>query len=217
MTWWAVRTRIKICGIMRPEDATAAAALGADAIGLVFDPASPRCLTIAQAAAILGGIQPLVTTVALFRDAPAAQVAEVLQQVPVDLLQFHGQEEPLFCSSFARPYIKALPMGSLSPAELPAMAVCHGAARGVLLDGNLAGEGGGRGRRFAWTPLPALPKPVIVAGGLAPHNVADAIAIMAPWGVDVASGVESSPGVKDHHLMRAFIDQVRRADAASGG
>lgn len=195
----------------------AAATWGADAIGLVFDPASPRCLTTAQAAAILAVIQPLVTTVALFRDAPGALVADVLQKVPVDLLQFHGQEDPAFCGCFARPYIKALPMGSLSPAELPAMAASHVAARGVLLDGNLAGESGGQGRRFAWTPLPPLPRPAIVAGGLTPHNVMDAIAVMAPWGVDVSSGVESSPGVKDHHLMHAFIDQVRRADAASGG
>lgn len=210
-----MRTRIKICGITRPEDAAVAASCGADAIGLVFDPQSPRCLTADQAATILAALPPFVTTVALFRDSPQDMVRRVLQEIAIDLLQFHGGEDPAFCAGFGRPYIKALPMGSLSLTELPAMVARHATARGVLLDGNRLGEGGGQGQRFAWESLPALEKPIIVAGGLAPHNVMEAIATMAPWGVDVASGVESSPGIKDHALMRFFIDQVRCADAIS--
>jgi phosphoribosylanthranilate isomerase len=210
-----MRTRIKICGITRPEDAAAAATCGADAIGLVFDPKSPRCLTAGQAAAILAVVPPFVTTVALFRDPPQDLVGRILREIAIDLLQFHGQEDPTFCARFAKPYIKALPMGSVTLAELPAVAADYAAARGVLLDGNRRGERGGQGQCFAWEGLPAVEKPVVVAGGLAPHNVTDAITIMAPWGVDVSSGVESSPGIKDHALMHSFVDQVRRADALS--
>jgi phosphoribosylanthranilate isomerase len=210
-----MRTRIKICGITRPEDAMAAAHGGADAIGLVFDPKSPRCLTVAEAAAILGVVPPFVTAVGLFRDPDRAMVDKILQALPIDLIQFHGEEKAAFCASFGRPYIKAIPMGSVALAELPVLVASHAAARGVLLDGNRRGEGGGQGQRFAWERLPAVGKPVVVAGGLEPRNVSEVIAVMAPWGVDVASGVESKPGVKDHDLIRSFIDQVRRADALS--
>lgn len=204
-----MRTRIKICGVTRVADASAAAEAGADAIGLVFHEASPRAVTSAAARAIVDALPPFVTTVALFLDAPAERVAEVLEAVPVDLIQFHGRETPAFCRGFGRPYIKAMPLGD--DLDAAAFAAEYGDARGFLVDSHRAGEAGGTGRVFDWSRYPsALAAPVVLAGGLSPDNVAAAVRATRPWGVDVSSGVESAPGLKDSAKMATFIEEVQR-------
>jgi len=202
-----VRTRIKICGITRPEDAAAAVYAGADAIGLVFFEKSPRHVQMDQAVDIVSGLPPFVTVVALFVDAVASLVNEVLKQTPIDLLQFHGAEDPQQCTSFGRPYIKAIPMRD--GVDLHAEAKRYGSAAGLLLDSYTPGLAGGSGREFAWQRIPGdLKKPVVLAGGLTPSNVATAIRQVQPYAVDVSSGVESQPGIKDRDRINAFIKAV---------
>jgi phosphoribosylanthranilate isomerase len=209
MTSDGARVRAKICGLTRVADAEAAANFGADAIGLVFAPASPRRVELGLAREIARAVGPFVTRVALFMDPSAAEVRRVLDTVEVDLLQFHGSETAAQCESFGRAYVKAIPMGG--GVDVVATMALHPNARGFLLDGHGAGEAGGSGRRFDWKRAESLrTRPLILAGGLTPANVAEAIAIARPWGVDVSSGVETSPGIKDHAKMRAFIDEVRR-------
>jgi phosphoribosylanthranilate isomerase len=203
-------TRIKICGITRAEDALRAAELGADAIGLVFAAGSPRRIGHHQAGVIVRQLPPFVSVVALFMDSTAADVAAVIETVRPGILQFHGSETAGFCADFGLPYIKAFPMGEGSR---PARFADYPAAAGLLLDGHRAGEQGGTGRSFEWMNHRELPKrPIILAGGLHPDNVATAIGVVRPYAVDVSSGVESSPGIKDHALMAAFIESVKRAD-----
>lgn len=206
-----MRTRIKICGITRPEDALAAARLGADAIGLVFYQPSPRAVTPAQAREIVTALPPFVTAVALFLDAGPELVEEVLATVPVGMLQFHGRESPAFCRHFGRPYLKAVPMGS--EADTMAYARRYPDAAGFLLDSHEAGQAGGSGHAFDWARVPAgLGAPLILAGGLAAGNVAEAVRAVRPYAVDVSSSVESVPGVKDPGRMAAFIDEVHRVE-----
>ena len=206
----SLRTRVKVCGITRSEDAALAAACGADAIGLVFHAASPRAVEPETAAVIARAVAPLVTVVGLFMDAPAERVRAVLEQVPLELLQFHGEESPEYCRSFGRRYIKALPMGS--DIDVPALARSHAQASGFLLDAHRQGEAGGSGRSFDWARVPtALDRAVVLAGGLTPDNVAQAVRQVRPFAVDVASGVEASPGVKDPARIAAFIEEVNRA------
>lgn len=205
-----MRTRVKICGITRPEDAIVAARLGADAIGLVFYAPSPRAVTAAQARAVCAALPPFVSVVGLFVDAPAAEVWEVLQAVPLDVLQFHGDEAPAYCAAFGRPYLKALRMRD--GLDVAAAARRYVDAQGLLLDTYVPGAAGGTGRCFDWTRVPqALDKPIILAGGLTPDNVAEAITVAHPYGVDVSGGVEQSRGIKSAAKMAAFMRGVESA------
>ncbi len=204
-------TRIKICGITRPEDALRAADLGADAIGLIFYERSPRHVGLREAAAIARALPPFVTTVGLFVDAPAAEVQAVLAEIPLDLLQFHGAESAAYCKSFFRPYIKAI--AAAPGVDLLQSAAVHDAARGILIDAYVPGVHGGSGVTADWGLIPRpYPKPIVLAGGLHPANVAEAIRAVRPWAVDVSSGVERAKGVKDHDKLSAFVRGVRDAD-----
>ena len=200
-------TRVKICGITRPEDALAAARAGADAIGFVFYGPSPRNVAPEQAAAIVRNLPPFVTTVGLFVDAPVEWVETVMHTVPLDLLQFHGDEPESYCSRFRTPYIKAIRMRD--DIDLHQQARLYHSSRGLLLDTFVAGTAGGTGLTFDWARIPKdLAKPVILAGGLTPANVADAIKQVAPWAVDVSGGVEQGKGIKDSALIDAFMQGV---------
>lgn len=205
------RTRIKICGITRVEDALAGAALGADAIGLVFAARSPRRVTLDAARAIVDALPPFVATVALFMDEEAVFVRSVIDAIRPDLAQFHGAEDAGYCQSFGCRYLKAVPMAGRGTAAIIGAAGAHPRAAGLVLDGHGLGEAGGSGRAFDWSQARAegLP-PLVVAGGLTPGNVADAVRIAVPWAVDVSSGVETAPGIKDRGKMERFIEEVRR-------
>jgi phosphoribosylanthranilate isomerase len=206
-----MRTRIKICGITRADDAALACDLGADALGLVFYPRSPRCVSVAQALEVLGAKVPFVTAVGLFLDPAPDHVLEILRQVPLDLLQFHGDERGADCERFGRPYIKAVPMGGQN--DVQAYAASHPQARALLLDSHRVGQAGGTGAAFDWSRWPeGLDSPLILAGGLHPGNVAEAIAQVRPCAVDVSSGVESGQGVKDPDRLAEFFEEVHRVD-----
>lgn len=207
-------TRIKCCGMTRLDDALLASRLGADAIGLVFAERSPRRLALEQARLIRQALPPFVTAVALFMDNDAALVREVVRVVQPELLQFHGVETDAWCGQFGVRYLKSIAMGE-GAAALPRLRHYPGAA-GLLLDGHGLGEAGGSGQVFDWSQMPTgVSQPLILAGGLTAANVAEALRIARPWAVDVASGIEMSPGVKDAAKMGAFIAAVRRA-ALSG-
>ena len=167
---------------------------------------------IGQAAAICRQLPAFVTTVALFLDADQSLVDEVLAQVPIDLLQFHGSEDPAYCERFDRPYIKALGMGSLNQDGLISQSRAYKNARGLLLDSHAQGAAGGTGESFDWERIPELNKPVILAGGLTVANVAEAVRQVHPWAVDVSSGVEEAKGIKNVDLMSAFMFEVENAD-----
>lgn len=205
------RTRVKICGITRVEDGLAAARLGVDAIGLVFYEKSPRNIEIEQAREIIGALPAFVTTVALFMNPERSEVERVLEKCPVDLLQFHGAESVEFCESYGRPYIKALGMANGAPLE--GHAAVYTSARGILLDSHAGATAGGTGETFDWENIPrAYRESIILAGGLKPANVADAIRQVSPYGVDLSSGVESAPGIKDAGLMQQLMNEIRRID-----
>ena len=205
-----MHTRVKICGITRCQDAQLAVDAGADAIGLVFYEKSPRFVSLERAAEISCCVAPFVSRVALFKDAEVQQIASVLQTVEVDLVQFHGSESADFCQQFNYPYIKALGMkGAEHDGDfLAAYAKKYKAAKALLLDGHVAGEAGGRGETFDWVSLASFDKPVILAGGLTPENVKQAIDTVQPYAVDVSSGVESEPGIKDKEKVLAFMKNV---------
>lgn len=205
-----MRVRIKICGMTRTEDVAAAARLGVDAVGLVFYPKSPRHVAAEQARSLVAVLPAFVTVTALFLDPERDEVEQVLQGVRVELLQFHGGEPAEFCRSFGRPYIKAVPMGS--QVDVAEYARRHAGAAALLLDSHAAGKGGGTGVSFDWGALPKFEgPPLILAGGLHAGNVAAAIRLVRPYGVDVSSGVESQPGIKDEMKMTAFVQEVNRA------
>lgn len=205
-------TRIKICGITRIEDARAAVAAGADAIGLVFYAPSPRAVSVEQAADIVAVVPPFVTVVALFVDEPASNITRILERVPIDLLQFHGDESPGFCQQFERPWIKALRMKPGT--DLVVACQPFSSARGVLLDSWVEGVPGGTGLTFDWRlAATELPLPIVLAGGLNEHNVGEAIAELRPAAVDVSGGVEVSAGIKDTAGISRFVAAVRAADA----
>ncbi len=208
-----MRTRVKICGITRPGDALAAAQAGADAIGLVFYPSSPRFLSLERAAEIRDALPPFVQTVALFVNPDAAQVAQVIGRVKPSLLQFHGEETPAFCEDFGLPYVKACRVkGGTGHGALLEYLRNFSRACAWLLDSHVA-EYGGVGERFDWSLVPAQrERPVILSGGLDPGNVREAIRRVRPWGVDVSSGVESAKGIKDPARVAAFIAEVRSED-----
>ena len=210
-------TRIKICGITRMEDALAAAHCGADAIGLVFYERSPRHVSIAQATQLAAALPPFVSVVGLFVNAEAALVREVQAQVPLDLLQFHGDESPEYCAQFAKPYLKAIRVKA--GVDLLQCASDFCSAKGLLLDAHVEGIPGGTGATFDWSLIPEhLPLPVILSGGLDAENVAAAIKQVRPYAVDVSSGVEANEGInilkgiKDAAKIAAFINEVKRID-----
>jgi phosphoribosylanthranilate isomerase len=208
------RVRIKFCGITRVEDALAAVALGVDAIGLVLTRRSQRCVAALQAREIRRTLPPFVTAVALFMDDEPGFIADAIATVQPDLLQFHGRESQDECLRFEMPYLKAIAMGGSDPArELHE----HTAAVGFVFDAHALGAPGGGGRTFDWSRIPReLARPLVLAGGLNPANVAEAIATAAPFAVDVSSAIESAPGIKDAARMRAFVEAVRAADGARG-
>ncbi|KTB71771.1 MULTISPECIES: phosphoribosylanthranilate isomerase [Pseudomonas] len=199
--------RSKICGITRIEDALAAAEAGADAIGLVFYPKSPRAVTVLQARAIIAALPPFITTVGLFVNASRCELNETLDAVALDMLQFHGDETPEECDGYHRPYIKALRVKAGD--DIAQVCRTYRNARGVLLDTYVEGVPGGTGETFDWALIPDdLDKPVILAGGLTSANVAQAIAQVRPYAVDVSGGVEKSKGIKDREKILAFMSAV---------
>lgn len=205
-----MQTRIKICGLTRPQDVDAAVAAGADAIGFVFYPKSPRYVTPAQAADLVRRLPPFVLAVGLFVNEDPATIQAILEQVPLNLLQFHGDERPEDCSRWGRPYLRA---ARVQPGlDLVQYAAEFSGARALLLDAFVEGYGGG-GHVFDWRLIPPnLPLPIILSGGLNPGNVAEAVQRVRPVAVDVSSGVEAAKGIKDHQRMADFVAAVRAAD-----
>lgn len=206
------RTRVKICGLTRESDLLAACALGVDAIGLVFYPPSPRAVTIEQAAGLLKKMPPFVTVTALFVNPTVEEVTAVLSALPaVSLLQFHGDESPVFCRQFNRAYIKAMPMRQ--DVDLHQAASDWSDAQALLVDTYKPGIPGGSGETFNWEMVPqGISKPIILAGGLTAENVGLAITQVKPYAVDVSGGVEASKGIKDAQKMAQFIQQVQMKD-----
>lgn len=206
-----MRTRVKICGITRLEDARSAVGLGADAIGLVFYPPSPRAVTPETAAAIVESLPPFVSVVGLFVDEARSRIAEILKTVPLDLLQFHGEESPEQCAGHGRPWIKAIRMHE--SVDLVSVMHEYAGGAGLLLDTYQAGVPGGTGVTFDWDRIPReLASNIILAGGLNPQNVEQAIRQVHPYAVDVSGGVEAAKGIKDADKLAAFIAGVNRGD-----
>jgi phosphoribosylanthranilate isomerase len=205
-----MRTRIKICGITRPDDALKAVDLGVDAVGLVFHAPSPRAVSLSVAVETTRVLPPFVSVVALFVDPSEGAVRQVLESVPVTVLQFHGNEDPVFCRGFGRPYIKAVAMRSAEVIEVSSQR--YSDASGLLLDTYREGVAGGTGATFDWTMIPSRPpKPIVLAGGLTAENVGAAIRRVRPYAVDVSSGVEAGKGIKDLRRMQAFVREVEQA------
>jgi phosphoribosylanthranilate isomerase len=207
-----VKTRIKICGLTREEDVKAAVAVGADAIGFVFYPPSPRYVPPQRAAELVRLIPPFVDVVGLFVNAAPETVLAACNTLPINVLQFHGDEDAAYCRQFGRPYLRA---ARVRPGlDLVEFARSFPDARGLLLDAFVEGYGGG-GHVFDWTLIPpALPGFLILSGGLNAGNVGDAVRRVQPVAVDVSSGVEMGKGIKDHAKIAAFVDAVRAADQA---
>lgn len=205
------RTRIKICGITRQIDLETAVWAGADAVGFVFYPPSPRCLTMPAAADLALRVPPFVTRVGLFVNATPEVVRETLASVPLDLLQFHGEEPADYCEQFRRPYLKA---ARVRPGvDLLEFARAYPSAEGLLLDAWVEAYGG-VGQTFDWSLIPqGLPLPMVLSGGLNADNVGQAVVNLQPWAVDVSSSVEVAKGVKDADKIAAFVAAVRTADA----
>ena len=206
----SARTRIKICGVSRPEDVAAAVDAGADAVGFVFHPGSPRHVSVAQAKILADGLPPYVTPVGLFVNAEPAAIAAAVAAVPALVLQFHGDETPEQCAAAGRPYLRAARM---TPGlDLLDFARRFGEAQGLLLDAHVEAYGGS-GKVFDWSLVPrAVPHRLVLSGGLHAGNVGSGIRELRPWAVDVSSGVESTRGVKDAAAIHAFCDAVREAD-----
>lgn len=204
-------TRIKICGLTRAEDVHEAIDAGADALGLVFYPPSPRFVSPDSAASLARLVPPFVTTVGLFVNAAPEFVRDVLAAVPIHLLQFHGDEDDAYCRQFDRPYVKAARMKP--GVDLLQYAADFPSAQAILVDAFVEGYGGG-GKVFDWNLIPpALPKPLILSGGLDAQNVGEAVTRVRPAAVDVSSGVEAAKGIKDPSKIHAFVAAVRAADA----
>ncbi|MEM8844703.1 MAG: phosphoribosylanthranilate isomerase [Pseudomonadota bacterium] len=203
-------TKIKFCGISRSEDIEAAIELDVYAMGLVFYPPSPRAVSIDKARALSEQCSGLITRVGLFMNQDARIIKQVLCEVELDMLQFHGEEEEQFCQSFKKPYIKSIAMGSES--DFSKAKQYHSAAA-LLLDSNELGKPGGSGKAFDWTKVPeSIQKPIFLAGGLNPDNVAEAVCKVRPFAVDVSSGIESDKGIKDITKMSQFVQAVRASD-----
>lgn len=203
--------RVKICGLTRAEDVQAAAEAGADALGFVFYAPSKRAVSVFEAQALLSAVPPFVQTVGLFVNPEAAFVRQVLAAVPLDMLQFHGSETPDFCASFARRWMKAVPMRDLNASQAADYVRRYAGAAGFLFDAFGEKQMGGSGEAFDWAQLPDSKQPLILAGGLDENNVAAAVRAVRPWAVDVSSGVETAPGVKSSVKMRDFIKAAKTA------
>ncbi|MDD3762209.1 MAG: phosphoribosylanthranilate isomerase [Nevskiales bacterium] len=206
------RTRIKFCGIRRQQDVRTAVDLGVDALGLVFVEGSRRHVTPQAGARLRRAVPAFVSVVALLLDPEPELVRAVIDTVRPDLLQFHGREDPAFCAGFGMPYVKAVAMAD--PANLRREARRHRGCSGLLLDSHAAGGMGGRGEAFDWSTVGSVRQPLILAGGLGPQTVARGIRMVRPYAVDVSSGIEARPGIKDPDKMAAFVDAVQRADRA---
>lgn len=205
-------TRCKICGITRLEDALRAVELGADALGFIFYAASPRYVSVERVREIVAALPPFVTTVGVFVDASAETIKQVLSQVSLDRLQFHGNESPEQCAAFGKPYIKTLRVQA--GVDIKAFVQRYSPAHAILLDAYHPQTMGGAGVVFDWQLIPqGLAKPIILAGGLNAANVATAIRVIRPYAVDVTSGVEAAPGVKDPAKLKAFIHEVRSVES----
>ena len=205
------RTRIKICGITRPQDGVEAVRLGVDAIGLVFYAKSPRHVSAQQAQEICAALPAFATVVSLFLNPSKQQVDDVLAAVPIDLLQFHGTESADFCAQFAKPYIKAIGMDDEQ--DCTERMAAYPDSKGFLLDSHKTGAAGGTGEAFDWAKIPTdYRRSIILAGGLNPDNIAQAVRDVHPYAVDLSSGVESSPGIKDAAKMAQLIHEVKRVD-----
>lgn len=206
-----MRTRIKVCGLTRIEDVQSAVAAGVDALGFVFVGQSRRNLTLAQARELFAAVPPFVQTVALFMNAEAAMVHQVCDQLSPGLLQFHGNESAAYCEQFGCPYIKAIPARE-GEATVNAIIAEHKQAAGFLLDSHGGDKLGGTGETFDWSMWPSkVDRPLILAGGLNPENVRQAIEMLHPYAVDVSSGVECAPGIKDPLRISRFINEVNHA------
>lgn len=207
------RTRIKFCGLTRPGDARLACELGVDAVGVIFAARSRRRVAPARAAAVRAALSPLVTLVALFMDNDEREVRAAIEEARPTLLQFHGSEDDAFCRRFGLPYLKGLGLGG-ARVEAGTLRARWPHAAGFVLDGHAPGAPGGSGQRLAAADIPAdLDRPWLLAGGLDPDNIGDAVRAVRPWGVDVAGGIELSLGIKDGLRMRRFVEAVRAADA----
>jgi len=198
--------RVKICGITRLDDALYCAKAGVDAIGLVFYEPSPRSINLDIAQAIVANMPPFITTVALFVNPDPKLVRSIVNEVKPDLLQFHGDESEAFCKQFSRPYIKALRVQE--GMDIAHEVAAYQSSHGVLLDAYVPGVAGGTGTSFDWESVPNIDKPIVLAGGLRPDNVVEAIERVKPWAVDVSGGVESDKGKKDPALIDAFMKGV---------
>ncbi len=200
--------KVKICGLTRTEDVSAAVQHGADALGFVFVPASKRCINSNLAASLVSNVPAFVDRVGLFQNQPAAEIRQILDQVALSLLQFHGDEDAQFCRQFGRPWIKSISMRhgqSVSEAEKR-----FPDAAAILVDSHEPGGLGGTGKVLDWSEIRSGQRPLILAGGLNPRNVALAVRMTRPWAVDVSSGVEVSPGIKDAGLIKRFIDEAKQ-------
>lgn len=208
-------TRIKICGLTRRQDIDVAVRAGANAIGLVFYEPSSRAVTIEQAIELTKDLPPFVSVVALFVDATIETVNTVIKQVPIDCIQFHGNETDDFCRQFNKPFIKAIL--AKSKEFLVDQMASYPHASALLIDAYVPGEAGGTGQLFNWQWLADIPvkQPVILAGGLNPENVAEAVKSTSPYAVDVSGGVEKSKGIKDHFKIEQFILATRKYDFGS--
>jgi phosphoribosylanthranilate isomerase len=209
----SLRTRVKICGITRVEDGIEAARLGVDALGFVFYAKSPRNIDIESAQTIIKALPGFVSSVALFLNPQKSLVEQVIKHTNIDLLQFHGTEPAEFCELFGKPYIKALGINGID--DIGALIDSYPSARSVLLDSHGAGKAGGTGEVFDWLSIPENYRDkIVLAGGLTPDNVAQAIKQIRPYGVDLSSGVELAPGLKDEELMTRLMQEVKRVDCA---
>jgi phosphoribosylanthranilate isomerase len=210
-----MRTRVKICGITRIEDARSAIEQGADAIGLVFFEGSPRHVTLEQAGRIIAAVAPFVTVVGLFVDAPESEIRHVLEKVPLGLLQFHGHEANDHCNRYGLPFIKSVAMKP--EIDVHGQIAAYPDAGGILLDTWQPRTHGGGGQAFDWTKVPHdLAAPIVLAGGLSADNVTVAIRQVRPYAVDVSSGVEIGKGIKSAGKISAFMKGVRASDADTG-
>ena len=204
------RTRIKICGLTREADVLAAVSAGADAVGFVFYPPSPRGISVERAAQLSSLLPPFVTPVGLFVNAEDAQIDEAVAAIPSMVLQFHGDETPQACNRLGRPFLRAARMGP--GFDLLDFSAQFSGAQAILLDALVEGYGGG-GKVFDWSLIPQnISRPLILSGGLRPDNVVEGITRVRPWAVDVSSGVEASKGIKDAQAIHRFCQAVREAD-----
>ena len=206
------RTRVKFCGMTRAGDVRMACELGVDALGFVLAPNSPRSVAPADLAGLRSAVSPLVDVVAVSMDPHASLVLDVIRRLRPTLLQFHGSEDDSFCRSFGLPFLKSLPMAG-GAEEAIAISKRYPSALAFLLDGHGPGQAGGVGQAFDWASAPKLARPMFIAGGLRPANIAEAIEVVRPYAVDLASGIEAMPGLKDGERMRQFLQEVRRVDS----